>query len=151
MRAVRQAITFLATGAYVGRVPVAPGTFGSALAIPLLLLLPRFGLSPATMIALIASVVALAMVICHRAGGGHAEVDRSEIVLDEVCGMLVAGAFIAPNAVSLALVFLVFRILDIVKPFPARYLDRRVKNGFGVVADDVVAGLYTNLLVRALT
>ena len=148
---MRQAVTFLATGAYVGYVPVAPGTFGSALALPLLLGLDRLALPTAAVLALVAAVVVLATVVCQHAGRQYAEVDSSHIVLDEVCGMLVAGALLPPTAVSLALAFVLFRALDIVKPFPAGHLDRRMKNGFGVVADDVVAGLYTNVLVRVLT
>jgi phosphatidylglycerophosphatase A len=96
-------------------------------------------------------VSALAMLICHRAGVVYAEVDSGKIVLDEICGMLVAGAWIVPTGASLVLVFVLFRIFDILKPFPARYFDRHVKNGVGVVADDLVAGVYVNLLVRALT
>ena len=55
------------------------------------------------------------------------------------------------TTLSLALVFLAFRMFDVLKPFPARYLDRHVRNGIGVVADDLVAGLYANLIVRVLT
>jgi phosphatidylglycerophosphatase A len=147
---VRHAITFLATGAYVGLLPVAPGTFGSALAIPLLLVLARFHLPAAAVVALIAGFAGLAMIVCQLAGVLYAQADSSKIVLDEVCGMLVAGALIAPSAPSLALAFLLFRVFDIVKPFPASYFDRRIKNGIGVVADDLVAGLYANLLVRVV-
>jgi phosphatidylglycerophosphatase A len=147
---VRQAITFLATGAYVGLIPVAPGTFGSLLGIPLLLVLARLELSPASVLSLVGAIALLAMAVCERAGRDGGEMDRGSIVLDEICGMLVAGALIAPTARALTLVFVVFRLLDIVKPFPAGYLDRRLKNGVGVVGDDLVAGLYTNLLVRTL-
>jgi phosphatidylglycerophosphatase A len=148
---VRHAITFLATGGYVGYIPVAPGTFGSLMALPMLIAMPRLRLPAAALLVGLAGVSALAMLICHRAGITYAEVDSGKIVLDEICGMLVAGAWIVPTAASLCLVFVLFRILDIVKPFPARYFDRHVKNGVGVVADDLVAGVYVNLLVRALT
>lgn len=148
---MRHAITFLATGAYVGYMPIAPGTFGSLVALPLLVLVPRLRLPAAALLVGLACVSALAMLICHRAGVTYAEVDSGKIVLDEICGMLVAGAWIVPTAASLTLVFVLFRIFDIVKPFPARYFDRHVKNGVGVVADDLVAGVYVNLLVRALT
>jgi phosphatidylglycerophosphatase A len=129
---------------------VIPGTFGSALGIPLLLGLAKLSLSPAATVAIVGAAVVAATVICQHAGRIYAEADSSHIVLDEICGMLVAGALIAPTAGSLALVFVLFRALDVVKPFPASYFDRRMKNGLGVVADDVVAGVYTNLLVRVL-
>ena len=148
---MRHAITFLATGAYVGLIPVAPGTFGSALAIPLLLVLARLRLPAAAVLAIIAGFAALAMIVCQVAGAVYGEADSAKIVLDEISGMLVAGALIAPTASSLVLAFLVFRVLDIVKPFPANHLDRQLKNGVGVVADDLIAGLYANLLVRAVT
>ena len=99
---------------------------------------------------LVAAAALLAMAVCQRAGSDGGEMDRGSIVLDEICGMLVAGALITPTVRALTLVFLVFRVLDIVKPFPAGYVDRRLKNGVGVVGDDLVAGLYTNLLVRTL-
>ncbi|MBI3768807.1 MAG: phosphatidylglycerophosphatase A [Deltaproteobacteria bacterium] len=148
---MRHAITFLATGAYVGYLPVAPGTFGSLLAIPLLCALARLRLTPAVLLAGLGAFSVLAMIVCHRAGVAYADADSGKIVLDEVCGMLVAGAWIVPTTASLVLVFVLFRLFDIVKPFPARYLDRHVRNGIGVVADDLVAGLYANLVVRALT
>jgi phosphatidylglycerophosphatase A len=147
---LRHAITFLATGAYVGLLPVAPGTFGSLLAIPLLVGIARLGLPAAVTVGMVAGIVALAVPICGRAEREYGQADSGRIVLDEVCGMLVAGVLIAPAPWTLGLVFVVFRVLDVLKPFPAGYIDRRVTGGAGVVGDDVVAGLYTNLLVRAL-
>ncbi len=148
---MRHVITFLATGAYVGYLPIAPGTFGSLLAIPLLCGLARARPAPLVLTAGLVLFSALAMGICQRAGAELADPDSGTIVLDEVCGMLVAGAWIVPTTLSLALVFLLFRVFDVLKPFPARYLDRHVRNGIGVVGDDLVAGLYANLLVRVLT
>ena len=148
---MRHAITFLATGAYVGYLPVAPGTFGSLLGVPLLCLLARARLSVPATIALLAVVSLASMAVCDRAGVAFADPDSGKIVLDEICGMLVAGAWIVPTTLSLALVFVAFRVFDVVKPFPARWLDRHVRNGLGVVGDDLVAGLYANLLVRVLT
>ena len=147
---MRQTITtFLATGAYVGFVPVAPGTFGSLLALPLVVLLA--GLPTAVVLPVLGGFIVLAMAICDRAGCDRSDVDSGQIVLDEICGMLVAGALLDPTPGVLILAFVLFRVLDVVKPFPASWFDRRVHNGAGVVADDVVAGLYTNLLVRVLT
>ncbi len=148
---MRRAVTFLATGAYVGYLPVAPGTFGSLLALPPLLLLARLSLTPFGLVALLAAVSLSAMVVCHHAGVAFADMDSGRIVLDEICGMLVAGAGIAPNAGSLLVAFMLFRLFDVLKPFPAGYLDREVQNGIGVVADDLVAGVYANLVARVLT
>ena len=144
-------VVFLASGAYVGYVPVASGTFGSLLALPLLIALDRSGWSTAIVGALLVAGSALAMVIAGRASRIYGVHDSSRIVLDEICGMAIAGALMPPTIWNLTLAFLVFRLFDIVKPFPAGYFDRDVKNGMGVVADDLVAGVYANLVVRILT
>lgn len=143
-------VIFLASGAYVGYIPVAPGTFGSLLALPLLLALARSGWSPAVIVALMGVAALLAMPVCGRTSRIYGEADSSRIVLDEVCGMLIAGALLPPTVWALGLAFAAFRFFDIVKPFPASYFDHHVKNGAGVVADDLVAGVYANLVVRML-
>lgn len=144
-------VVFLASGAYVGYVPVASGTFGSLLALPLLIALDRSGWSNAAVVALLVVGSAFAMVIAGRASRIYGVHDSSRIVLDEVCGMAIAGALMPPTVWNLTLAFLAFRLFDIVKPFPAGYFDRDVKNGMGVVADDLFAGVYANLVVRMLT
>ncbi len=144
-------VVFLATSAGVGYMPSAPGTFGSLLALPLLVALGRLELPPGILAAVIVGAGILAMPICGRACRIFGQSDSPRIVLDEICGMLFAGAFLAPTGRVLALTFLAFRFFDIVKPFPIGYFDRHVKNGVGVVADDLVAGIYANLVVRMLT
>jgi phosphatidylglycerophosphatase A len=148
---VERVVLFLASGAYLGFVPLASGTFGSLLALPLLVALGRLDWPPLVVAALLVALVAVAMPICGRAGRIWGQVDSSRIVLDEICGMAIAGACLPPTWWTLGLAFLVFRVFDIVKPFPAGYFDRHVKNGAGVVLDDVVAGVYANLMVRVLT
>jgi phosphatidylglycerophosphatase A len=148
---VDRLVVFLASGAYVGYVPVASGTFGSLLALPLLVALGRAGWPPAVVAGLILAASALAMPLCGRAGRIYGQYDSSRIVIDEVCGMAVAGALLPPTAWNLGLAFLAFRFFDIVKPFPAGHFDRHVKNGAGVMADDLFAGFYANLVVRMLT
>jgi phosphatidylglycerophosphatase A len=148
---VDRVVLFLASGSFVGYVPVAPGTFGSLLALPLLVWLGRAGLPAGAVVAFVGIAGLAAMPVCGRAGRLYGQVDSSRIVLDEICGMLIAGALLPPTAWTLALVFLAFRLFDIAKPFPAGHFDRHVKNGVGVVADDLVAGIYANLVVRMLT
>jgi phosphatidylglycerophosphatase A len=147
---VDRVVIFLASGLSVGYVPIASGTFGSLLALPLLVGLAGLPWSPAAIVILIVAAAVLAMPVCGRAGRIYGEADSSRIVLDEVCGMLVAGALFPPTAGTLALAFVAFRFFDIVKPFPAGYFDRQVKNGIGVVLDDLVAGVYAHLVVRML-
>jgi phosphatidylglycerophosphatase A len=145
---VDRLVLFLASGACVGFVPWAPGTFGSLLALPLLVGLGAW--PPLATVSLIVVASVLAMPVCGRAGQLWGQTDSSRIVLDEVCGMLIAGAFLPITPRSLGLAFLAFRLFDVVKPFPASHFDRHVKNGIGVVADDLVAGIYANLVVRML-
>jgi phosphatidylglycerophosphatase A len=145
---VDRIVIFLASGAYVGYIPTAPGTFGSLLALPILVALARSSWSVAAVVMLTAIVAVAAMPVCGRAGRLFGQSDSSRIVLDEVCGMLIAGALLPPTIWALGLAFTAFRFFDIAKPFPAGYFDRHVKNGIGVVADDLVAGVYANLVVR---
>ena len=76
--------------------------------------------------------------------------DCGIIVIDEVVGMLFTMFLLPPTLIYLFLGFLLFRVFDITKPFPARWIDRKVKGGTGIVLDDIVAGIYANLAVRLL-
>jgi len=85
---------------------------------------------------------AISTLVAHRAGPLFGVTDASEIVIDEVAGTFWT-LFLVPHTLWWALAgFLVFRVFDIVKPWPASYFDKQVKNGFGVTMDDVVAGWY---------
>lgn len=122
-----------------GLAPVAPGTFGTLGAVPLWWALSRLPLG--AYLAATAAFIALAALAAHRAARHWGVADASPIVIDEVAGYLVtmiAAPVSWPAAVG---GFLLFRLFDIVKPWPASALDR-VKNGAGVVLDDVAAGLY---------
>jgi phosphatidylglycerophosphatase A len=139
----------VATVGGVGRAPVAPGTVGSLVAVPLLpalaLLRARSG---AAYLAVLAGLVTVAVWSAGRAEeilGGH---DHSRIVIDEVVGLVVAGAFLPGTWQAAALAFVLFRVFDVVKPFPAGLIDERVRGGAGVVGDDLVAGVYAGLAGR---
>jgi phosphatidylglycerophosphatase A len=129
----------------IGFAPVAPGTFGSAAGLLAWALLPA---SPAVQ----ASVI-VGLFLVGSWSGGVAErhfgtTDPSAVVLDEVIGMLLT-LFLAPVGWTGALAgFLLFRAMDIVKPFPANRAER-LPGGLGVMADDAVAGIYANLALRA--
>ena len=122
--------------------PFAPGTVGTLGAIPLfwaLRQLPLGGYLAATFALFLLSVPA-----APRAGAYWKVVDASPIVIDEVVGYLVTMAFFPWSWGNVIAGFLLFRIMDVAKPWPASALDR-VKNGFGVVMDDVAAGAYAGL------
>ena len=125
-----------------GYSPVAPGTMGTLGAIPLWWALS--GIAAPAYLAVLALATGLAIFAAHRAGRYWGVADASPIVIDEVVGYLFTMALV-PFSWTAALVgFLLFRVLDVVKPWPASAFDR-VKNGFGVVMDDVAAGLFARL------
>ena len=145
---LRRLGVFVATGAFVGYAPVAPGTFGSALGLAVFFAV-RYVRSQA--------VEAIALVILAGVGVWSAteaerhfgRVDPGYIVIDEVVGMLVTLAFVPVNAVGVLVAFVLFRLLDVVKPWPARRLER-LHGGLGVMLDDVMAGIYANLVMWEL-
>jgi len=149
MRNRRQAaVMFLATGCYVGRIPIAPGTFGSLLAI-----LPCFllsGLPLAVTFGIIFIFIGLAIWVAKAAEEILKAQDPGCIVIDEVAGMMVTLAGLPFDVLTVLSGFIVFRILDIIKPFPIRTAERHLSGGTGVVLDDVVAGLMANVLLRVI-
>ncbi len=131
-------IMLIATGFGLGRIPFAPGTWGTLLALPLHLALIR--LAPPFYLALLAAITLIAI---GSAGGAEKILDRADpgcVVIDEVAGMLVALIFIPPTVVNLVAAFLLFRLFDITKPFPVGWLDRHLHGGPGIVIDDLAAG-----------
>lgn len=139
---------FLATCGPVGYVPVASGTFGAAIGILVWMLVDATGsaaVEAATIAALLAAGTWGSTIAERRLG-----VDPSPVIIDEVVGMLVTLAFIELSAMGVVVGFLVFRVLDIVKPWPADRFEH-LPGGLGIMADDVMAGVYGNLLLRAAT
>ena len=148
---MRQVVIFFATGAWSGYAPVAPGTAGSVvgLIVGCLVFAPIWRRSPAAFLMVFLIVFVTSCWIAGRAEKIFGEHDSSRIVIDEVLGM-VATMFLNPTGwISLAAGFALFRIFDIIKPFPASYLDRRLHGGAGVMLDDIAAGIYANLVLQA--
>ncbi|MEW6519535.1 MAG: phosphatidylglycerophosphatase A [Thermodesulfobacteriota bacterium] len=141
-------IMAIASGLYTGYLPIAPGTWGTLVAFPLHLLLTR--LSPAGYYAGLAIIFVVAVL---AAGSAEKILDRGDpgiVVIDEIIGMLI-GLIGAPiKALPLIIAFFLFRILDILKPFPAGWADAHLHGGLGIVLDDVVAGFYTLLVMQLL-
>lgn len=137
---------FLATVAYVGFAPIAPGTWGSAAGLLILVGLRWYGLS-AVELPLLVVLLALGIWSADVTGRAMGDDDPGPVVIDEVVGMLLTLLWI-PLSVPAAIVgFLLFRMLDIVKPFPARQCER-FPGGWGVMLDDVMAGIYGQLIMR---
>jgi phosphatidylglycerophosphatase A len=148
---MRSAVVFLASVAYVGYIPIASGTFGSAVAIPLFWGFHHLrGTSVPLYLLTFVAAVAAACWVAGEAEKHLAEHDSSKIVIDEVVGYLAATLFIAPTLTNSLLAFLIFRVLDVIKPFPANRIDKNLPGGPGVVLDDVVSGLYSNVILQIL-
>lgn len=139
---------FVATCAYIGYVPIAPGTFGSAAGLLIYYVTRSVG-SAGVELAAIALLFALGVwsgTVAERYFGG---VDPGPVVLDEVVGMLITLALVPVTPTGAIVGFFVFRILDIVKPWPSARFER-LPGGLGVMADDGMAALYGNLVMRGL-
>jgi phosphatidylglycerophosphatase A len=137
---------FLATGFYVGNIPFAPGTFGSLLGLPLCFILAGIQLPPA--IIAVVLFIGLAVWVSNNAARTLKRKDPGCIVIDEIAGMMVTLIGVPVHLTSVIIGFILFRILDIAKPFPIRMIDKRLSGGLGIVADDVVAGIFANMLTR---
>ncbi len=139
---------FIATCGYLGYVPIAPGTFGSAAGLAVFYAVRSTGsvsVEIAAIIALFAIGVWAATQAEHHFGG----IDPGPIVLDEVVGMLITLAFLPVNLTGAIVGFLIFRVLDIVKPWPSAGFEK-LPGGLGVMADDGMAAVYGNLIMRGL-
>jgi phosphatidylglycerophosphatase A len=149
MRFADRLVLFLATGCYVGYVPFAPGTFGSAAAVPMGYLLSRW--QPLASAAAVVCFIALASWIADKAERRLGVTDPGCIVIDEVAGILVTFWAIPLNPAFAAAGFVIFRFFDILKPFPIRWVEARLSGGVGIVLDDVLAGVFANLVLRLAT
>lgn len=145
---MRRLGVFVATFGYVGYVPVAPGTFGSAAALGLYALV-RLADSRLVEAVAILAVVAIGVWSGTEAEAHFAGTDPGPVVIDEVAGMLITLFAVPASMAGVVVAFLLFRIADVVKPFPARRLED-LHGGWGIVLDDCMAGVYANLVLRAL-
>jgi len=136
---------FLATGAGAGYAPFAPGTAGSLLG--LLLFWPLSRLPFAGEVGVTAALFLLGTLAATHMASRLGLKDPGIVVVDEVVGQWVSLLLLPLTPVTVALGFLLFRLLDVVKPWPARDFER-LPGGWGIMADDVMAGIYANLLVR---
>jgi phosphatidylglycerophosphatase A len=142
----RQAVMFLATGGYIGRIPFAPGTFGSLIGIPVVYAFSLMG-TPAAFTAVVL-IIPAAVWIAHLAEKQLKQKDPGCIVIDEIAGMCVALVGIPLSWVTGLAGFFMFRVFDILKPPPVRQLDRHLSGGWGIVMDDIAAGAMTNIVLR---
>lgn len=143
----------------VGLIRFAPGTWGTLFSVFLWLLF--FEKLSSNTIAVLLAVI-LAIVCCHFSSKDLNNKDQKAIVIDELAGMWVALLICSPliesnynkddvyGYVNVFIVFLAFRFFDILKPFPISYFDKNLKNGFGIVFDDLIAGIFAGIFTILL-
>ena len=140
---------WIATGFYTGYAPVASGTVGT---LPAVVFAPALaslaGIHTIAYLAALAAIIALSIWSANAVAGQVGLRDPSIVVVDEVAGYFVAVAFLPATAPVLVAAFFLFRLFDIVKPPPARQAEG-LHGGLGIVADDLIAGLFANLALRA--
>jgi len=138
----------IATGFGVGYSPVAPGTLGTLVAIPIYYFLSEIP-SPLYEITLVGFFF-LSVWISENAERYFGKKDDQRIVIDEIMGFLITMLWVPKTVPFIIIGFFLFRFFDILKPFPIRRLEKRLKGGYGVVLDDVVAGVYANIILHIL-
>jgi phosphatidylglycerophosphatase A len=145
---VTRLAVFLATAGYAGYFPIAPGTVGSAIGL-LVYGLVWWTQSVAVEVSVIVILFAVGVWAGTSAERYFGGIDPGPIVLDEVVGMLITLAFIPVGWTGIVAGFVLFRIFDVLKPFPAARLEK-LHGGLGVMADDAVAAVYANVSLRVL-
>lgn len=136
----------IATLGFVGYLPIAPGTFGTFAAL-LFFVLVKPSLPVHVLLIILGTV--LGTIASSRAEEVLNEKDSCHIVIDEFAGYALSLLLLPYTLLSLVLSFLLFRVFDILKPFPIRWIDRTVPGGTGIMADDLLAGMYTNMVMHA--
>ena len=138
----------IATGFYSGNLPKAPGTWGSLVGLLLFFILHALSLP-----AYLAVVAGLFVIGSFAAGEAEKILDNSDpgvVVIDEIVGMLITMIAVPATPLFMILGFALFRIFDIWKPFPVGFVDQRFHGGLGIMLDDVVAGIYSLLILQLL-
>jgi len=141
--------SLLATWFGAGLLPGAPGTWGSLAALPFAwAIAARFG--PAALLVAAAIAFFVGWWAAEQVGRASGVADEGSIVIDEVAGQWLTLAAAAPSAEAYVLGLLLFRLFDITKPWPARAAERNLPGGLGVMADDIVAGVYAAAVLYVL-
>ena len=148
MRVIRATGIVIGTALGAGFSPVAPGTCGTLVAIPLWWALT--GLPLWLYLVALAGIFAAGTWAARVTGEAYGEIDHQRIVIDEVAGYLVTMALARPTIHALAAGFVLFRTFDIAKPWPVGWADRNVKNSLGVMLDDLLAGAYALAIMSCL-
>lgn len=145
---LKQPVQCLAVGFGSGLAPKAPGTFGTIAAIPLFLLLSW--LSPIYYIAVVVFISIVGIYICGKAAEEVGVHDHPAIVWDEFAGFLITMIMVPVNWQTIAVGFLLFRVFDILKPWPISFIDKKISGGFGIMLDDILAGVFALIIMHLI-
>lgn len=148
MFSIKNPIHFLALGFGSGLAPFAPGTFGTLAAVPLFYFASMMSSLAFVLVTILISLVGI--YICGKAAEGAGVHDHGAIVWDEIAGYFITMLFVPATWSNMLIGFILFRIFDIIKPWPIAYIDKQVKGGLGIMLDDVIAGLMALAVMHAL-
>lgn len=146
---MRRPTNFLAFGFGAGLSPIAPGTAGTVVAIPIYALLLMCSFSVYLIFLIV--ILGIGIWICGESSRNIGVHDHSGIVWDEIAGFLFTMLPFYPSVGSIIAGFLTFRFFDIVKPWPIRWFDQRVHGGFGIMFDDVIAAIFSIAFLVAIS
>ena len=145
---LKQPIQFLALGFGSGLAPKAPGTFGTLAAIPVFLLLAM--LSPLFYFFMVILLSVVGVYICGKAAEAVNVHDHPAIVWDEFVGYFITMFMVPLSWQSVAVGFILFRLFDILKPWPISFIDKKMTGGFGIMLDDILAGAFALVIMQLI-
>ena len=141
-------IQFLALGFGSGLAPKAPGTFGTIAAVPLFLLLAL--LTPMNYLIAVVVMSIAGIYICGKAAEDAGVHDHPAIVWDEFVGYFITMFMVPVTWQSVLVGFVLFRLFDILKPWPISYIDKKISGGFGIMFDDILAGIFSLVIMQLI-
>ena len=141
---------FISTGFGIGLAPIAPGTFGSFLGAVIFLFISHLYLSNFWMTIILLTIFVISQISISLTLKKIDKEEPQEVVMDEVLGMMITLMVIPPDPRWLLAAFIIFRIADIIKPWPASYFDANYKNALGIILDDVFAAIYSIIFIMIL-
>jgi phosphatidylglycerophosphatase A len=146
---IKRPICFLGLGFGSGLAPKAPGTFGTLAAVPIVWGMQSLSLTNYLLVTLIAFIVGIW--ICQQSAQWLQMEDPSAVVWDEIVGYMVTMITAPKGWEWLLLGFILFRIFDIWKPWPIKWADQKLHGGFGIMVDDVIAGVFALILIQCIS
>jgi len=148
MRFSEKSVLFIATGCFIGNIPLAPGTFGTLVGIPICFFLSKIDIQISILCIII--FILAAIFISREAEKILHKNDPGSVVIDEIAGIMVTLAGLPFNTMVVALGFIIFRLFDIFKPFPIKQIEMKLSGGTGIVMDDIAAGVMSNIILRII-